>query len=82
LLDAYSSLENPTEQQKVRYRELLRSCILHGYHLQTAILPGQLADRQDDVTEVLEKLEEQLVPGKRYALVARMGSDGGVTPDW
>jgi len=81
LLDAYAELENPTEQQQVRYRELLRSCILHGYHLQTAILPDQLARRQDDLTDDLARLEEQLVPGKRYALVARMGSDGGVTPE-
>ncbi|MBP7401268.1 MAG: hypothetical protein KBA30_01480 [Clostridia bacterium] len=80
LLSAYDRLENPDETQRLRHAELLRSCILHGYHVQTAVLPERLASRPDPLVKELDRLEERLTDGRHYALVARLGAEGGVNP--
>ncbi len=80
LLDEYAKAGgNLSDVQKLRRSELLRLCILQGYYCQTSIMPVDVEAKQDAFDKMLKEFDDDIIAGKQYALIARIGEDGGVT---
>lgn len=79
LLDSYAKSPALNDVQKQRKNELLKISILQGYFSMTSLTPDDFKGKQDGLLQMLDKKREELVDGKYYQLLARVGEEGGIT---
>ena len=78
LLEAYSDSGSLTDRQRQTRAELLRLCILQEYFVQAAALPQNLTGQATQFAKMLDEFVEELASCRHYALVARLGEEGGL----